>query len=210
MLNLKPKLFAVLMLLFWAMSSQAQMHYTLALKGGISNCNGLNHAFTYDDDGYRIENMYIVTDGNHYSYGLMYAIEASVIEPIEKTRISLETGLGFESKDFWVSRSTSEKSVPYSRNCMSLTIPLKVHYALSNNRFSIWGGGSNVVRLKYTSLGTNYRYNVRANVGGDWTLVNRYLVGLEYAHDITPFSKMKYYDISYRFDLIALKVGILF
>jgi len=177
----------------FAVFGQTKLMYSAAIKGGISKPNTLNRAYLYDDDGYIIRDRrrFIIADVQ--TYGPMFSVEASIIEKIKDWKVSFEQGFGIESKTF--------------------TIPVKVRYELAKWA-TLYVGASNIFNIYQIGTGdylkTSQKYNTRGVVGFDLLLSQKYLLGCEYSYDITPFSKWKDYDVTYRFDMIALKFGFVF
>jgi hypothetical protein len=197
-------------------SGQTKILYSASIKGGISKPNTLNRAYLVDENGFLIKDKPQFTLAAVQNYGPMFSAEASIIEKIKDWKISFEQGLGIESKTFYGSVAewfdTEGDYERYKASHYSLTIPVKVRYepakwaALyigANNIFNVYQSGSE--NLKPTQ-----NYNVRGIAGFDLMLSEKYVLGCEYSYDITPFSKWKDYDVSYRFEIIALKLGFVF
>lgn len=201
----------------FAVNGQTQIMYSVSLKGGVSNSNLLNRAYVYDEDGFIIEGMRKFTIRNIYSYGPMFAIEASIIEKVKDHKFSLEQGVGVESKSFYgqvpTEFSGTENPEKWDFTYYSLAIPVKVRYDLAKS-IALYGGVNNIFNIGQTRsidhLAFTQKYNIRGMLGIDAILHQKYILGCEYSYDIMPYSKWKEYDISYRFDLIALKLGLLF
>jgi hypothetical protein len=218
-MNIKHIIFGTVFLTcsLLAISGQSQLLYSVTLKGGLSNSNPLNRAYVYDDDGFIIKGMRKFTIGNTFSYGPMFSIEAGIIEKIKDRKFSFEQGVGIESKSFYgqVAKEFSDTENPekWEATYYSLTIPVKIRYELAKSA-TLYGGVNNIFNIGQTgiieTLTFTQKYNVRGMVGVDAILFKKYILGCEYSYDITPYSKWKEYNVSYRFDLIALKLGLVF
>ncbi|MGF7141036.1 hypothetical protein [Roseimarinus sediminis] len=210
-MNDKFKIILLFVSLFWGVWANAQVIFSAALKSGISNIHGVNRDYIYDDEGLIIATSGVI-DGNKYTYGAMFAIEAGVIETIKNSKISFEQAVALESRSYYSHPNPKyfpERDPEKTRYTFNaITVPFKVRYQLYN-AFTVHAGVVNVFKLGEISS-YNYRYNLRATLGADAVLSSKYIIGCEYGYDITPFSTMYFYDYFYRFDVIAVKLGIVF
>ncbi len=195
---------------------QTKLMYSAAIKGGISKPNTLNRAYIYDDNGYIVRDKLKFTLADIQYYGPMISAEVSIIEKIKDWKISFEQGLGIESKTFYGGVAewfdTEGEYEGYKASHYSFTIPVKVRYE-PTKWAALYVGANNIFNV-YQSDGKNIKptqkYNVRGIAGFDFKLSDKYLLGCEYGYDISPFSKWKDYDVSYRFDIITMKLGLVF
>lgn len=217
-MNIKIICISVVLIFFSvsSVSGQTKILYCASIKGGISKPNTLNRAYVYDDNGYIIRDRLQFILADIQNYGPMFSAEVSIIEKIKDWKISFEQGLGIESKTFYGNVAewfdTEGDYEGYKASHYSFTIPVKVRYEPTkwatiyvgaNNIFNVYQSGSE-------KLKTTQKYNVRGIVGFDFMLSDKYLLGCEYGYDISPFSKWKDYDVSYRFDIITVKLGLVF
>ncbi|MFA9392201.1 MAG: outer membrane beta-barrel protein [Prolixibacteraceae bacterium] len=208
------KISLVMILLFSWAGLNAQVNYSFVVGSGLSNNHGQNLAYQYDEDGYILNDHREIYDGNLYSYGAMFSIEGGITEHLRTSKFSFEQGIGFESKAYYSSADPKYfpelTSVKTKLVYNAITVPVKIKYDL-NNTFTAFGGVKNVLKIgSSNSSGLDRNFNLRAMLGLNAALSDRYFLGFGYEYDITPYTKMPWFDIFYRFDVITFKVGVVF
>nr|MDA3928645.1 hypothetical protein [Prolixibacteraceae bacterium] len=196
--------------------AHAQIKYTLELIGGISNKHGINREYYVDEYGYISKEGRKLYDGNVYYYGPAYGIGASIIEPIGKSKFALEQGIQFEQKSYYfgfdLDNSPDKASIRDKRVFNAIAVPFKVRYSITNE-IVLYGGACNLFNAFNSQYpnDTYKKYTLRALLGVDATIFNKYFLGLEYGYDITPYAQIdKYTQIFYHFDVLSFKVGCAF
>jgi hypothetical protein len=196
--------------------AHAQIKYTLELIGGISNKHGINKDYVYDEYGYIHKDIRKTYDGNVYYYGPTFGIGASIIEPIGKSKFALEQGIQFEQKSYYLGFipevSPDKASIRDKRVFNAIAVPFKVRYSITNG-IVVYGGANNLFNAFNSQYpnDTYKNYTLRALLGVDAKISNRYFLGLEYGYDITPYDQMnKHIQIFYHFDVLSFKVGCAF
>lgn len=196
----------------------ARVHYGFSVNAGLSNLYELNHSYLYDENGYRIKGQLEYNSVNYFTSSSMYALEGFVIEPLEQTRFSLEQGLMLESTSYFfntpeiIFTKDTIFSNKWEERFVSVGIPLRVRYEFEN-WLTFYLGVNNIFHV-YDNNEIIYNkpllYTLRGEAGVDFTLFSHLIVGAKYAHDISPFTKLSDYDVSYRFEIVSLKLGFCF
>lgn len=207
---------SLFVLFFIALNASAQVNYSVSFSGGLSNLHELNKAYVYDEYGYIIVDRREIRYGNYYNYSSMFSIGASVIEKIRQSNFSFEQGIGFELRSFYNNSDIDPSynvETKWKETYYSCNIPIKIRYKLFSN-LSVFTGVSNILNLGNNAFDndffeTNF-YQARGIIGFDITLYENFILGSEYGYDITPYSKMKDYDLTNRFDKLSFKIGYLF
>lgn len=196
----------------------SQIRYGLSLNAGLSNLFELNQSYMYDEKGYRIKDLFEYNSVNFCTYSSAFAIEGFIIEPLKQSRYSLEQGLMFESISYYfntpevIFTNDTIHANKWEERFLSVGIPLKMRYGFEkwlvfyvgvNNIFHVYDNNETV-------LSEPVIYTLRGEVGADFILFSKLILGAKYAHDITPFSKLTDFDVSYRFEIISLKLGYCF
>ena len=88
-----------------------------------------------------------------------------------------------------------------------LAIPLKVKYE-ANTWLSFFAGVNNIFFINNNKI-INHKYTLRGEVGADFLLANRFILGLEGGYDILPSGQFQDDKIFFHYYHVSAKVGIL-
>jgi hypothetical protein len=196
----------------------AQIRYEISLNAGESNLFESNHSYLYDDEGYRIRNMYEYNLSNYFTYNSTFQLECLISESIRDSKVSLEQGLMFETVSYYfnipeiIFANDTIHSNKWEERFWSLGIPLRIRYGFEN-WLEFYVGVNNIFHV-YENNDILYSaplaYTLRGECGADFIFFRKFILGAKYSHDITPFSKLNNYDVSYRFEIVSLKMGYRF
>ena len=185
-------------------TSTAQLNYGITVSGGVSNLS-------------KIEKNKINSYANYFTESPQFSFELFVSEKLKAKPISFEQGISVENFGFIqnVPKKYYDDAIiffpdlqrMYEGRTWHLAIPLKVKYEVKK-----WVGlfaGINNVFIVQQDLPINQKYALRGELGADFLLANRYILGLEGGYDILPSGMNKESGFYFRYYHASAKVGIL-
>lgn len=186
-------------------TSTAQINYGVTVSGGVSNIN-----LVQKDKHTRF--------GNYFTASTQAAFDLFVSEKLKSKPISFEQGISVET--FAAKQNIPKKDYEdillYYPNLgprvselrsWQLAIPLKVKYE-ANTWLSFFAGVNNIFFINNNKI-INHKYTLRGEVGADFLLANRFILGLEGGYDILPSGQFQDDKIFFHYYHVSAKVGIL-
>lgn len=197
----------------------SQVRYGLSVNTGMSNLYELNQSYVYDENGYRIEDSYQYNGYNYFTSNSAFEITGFVARTIKQSPFSVESGISigsasynYKTPEIIFSAGDTIHSNSWVERYWSVGIPLKMNYNIEK-WLNLNVGLSNIFNVYEDNeiiMNEPNWYTLRGEAGVDFLLFSKFIVGAKYAHDITPFTKLDNYDVSYRFEIISLKLGYYF
>jgi len=186
-------------------TSTAQLNYGITLSGGLSKVD-------------LVENDLHTGYGRYFTAAPQAAFDFFVSEKLKTKPISFEQGISIETFATMQNMSKADYEYillyfpdfgprVYESRTWQLAVPLKVKYEV-NNWFAFFVGVNNIFFIK-NSLTTNKKYALRGEIGTDFLLAKRYIIGIEGGYDILPSGHIQNENIFFHFYHASAKVGIL-
>ena len=205
--NMKKKILLtalVISALLTTRTSTAQINYGVTVSGGVSNIN-----LVQKDKHTRF--------GNYFTASTQAAFDLFVSEKLKSKPISFEQGISVENFGFIqnVPKKYYDDAIIFFPDLQRmhegrtwhLAIPLKVKYEVKK-WVGLFAGISNVFIVRQ-DIPINQKYALRGELGADFLLANRYILGIEGGYDILPSGMDKEYGFYFRYYYVSAKVGIL-
>jgi len=185
-------------------TSTAQIMYGITASGGVSNLS-------------KIEKLRINNYANYFTESPQFSFELFVSEKLKAKPISFEQGISVENFGFIqnVPKKYYDDAIIFFPDLQRmhegrtwhLAIPLKVKYEVKK-WVGLFAGISNVFIVRQ-DIPINQKYALRGELGADFLLANRYILGIEGGYDILPSGMDKEYGFYFRYYYVSAKVRIL-